>query len=226
MKKGSVTDAKSKTFCANSFTPGGYYPGVKNCANGRAKTADYVEDDPNNSTAGAAWAQAKDGALKGMYLSTGVANGLLAGVPTNNSNGCLYKDLGGCIDYSNAAAVAQVTDILKKQVDKGFALGANVVRPDAMDVCENGNGGVRSPGCRAGYLNMIKDISDYAAGKGMGIMPSNSAVTQKELVAHQSSGGATVVGSMIDSSTKHLDYAVKNIRENIGNDIPIFTVTY
>lgn len=221
-----VTNATSSTFCANSFTPGGQYPGVKNCSGGRAATAKYVEDDPNNSTAAstfAASAQANPNAIRAAYVPTGSASGLLKNVPTNN-DGCppYLRGNGGCIDWGNSSAANQALSVIKGNIDKAYAAGANAIRLDENDVCETNNGGARS--CQGAYGQAMQEVSRYAASKGMGIMGNNSPTTQKALVAAQQSGGATVVGSMLDSSSQYMKDNINQMQAAIGNDIPIFTV--
>lgn len=221
-----VTNATSSTFCANSFTPGGQYPGVKNCSGGRATTAKYVEDDPNNSSAAstfAASAQANPNAIRAAYVPTGSASGLLKNVPTNN-DGCppYLKSNGGCIDWGNSSAANQALSVIKGNIDKAYAAGANAIRLDENDVCETNNGGARS--CQGAYGQAMQEVSRYAASKGMGIMGNNSPTTQKALVAAQQSGGATVVGSMLDSSSQYMKDNINQMQSAIGTDIPIFTV--
>ncbi len=217
---------KSSSFCSNAF---GGYAGAKKC--GTKGNSTYVEGDITDpSKTKLLFKTASDKAVKAAYIAVGTANQLNGGSSrvsglTTYGGGCMYtgKELGGCINWGNSSVSATALSYIKKQIDTAKSLGANAIRLDQVDVCENNNG-VANKNCQAGFNKALTTISHYAGKQGLGIIPNNSPNSQKTLVAAQNNGGATVLASMVDDTGNHISSQVKATQDAIGTDIPIITL--
>lgn len=227
LPSGEVVNAASSIFCANSFTPGGQYPGVKNCTDGLDKTALYVEDDPSNDSAKQTWANsasANPGAIRAAYVAIGSASGSMKNVPTGTPCASYLANNGGCIDWASTSAAQKALGIITGHITDAHRLGANAIRLDEMDVCEDDNG-KPNVSCQTGLNKGLRTISQKAASYGMGIVGNNSPNSIKTLIDEAANnGGATVLGTLVDASPKDMKNAISDMRSAIGPNIPIIKV--
>ena len=223
-----INGNQSSSFCSNAVYSGNSsYSGAKKC--GTKGNSSYVEasiTDP--SITDKLYKSVSDKTIKAAYIAVGTANELdggskkVSGVASRRS-GCMYNGLGGCINWGNASDSSKALSYIKKQIDTSASLGANAIRLDQVDVCEN-DSGVANKSCQTGFNKALTQISKYAAKKGLGVIPNNSPNSQRILIQAQNNGGATVIASMVDDTRSNIPAQVKATQDAIGTDIPIITM--
>jgi hypothetical protein len=151
-------------------------------------------------------------------------------ISTTNQSGCLYNSLGGCIKWGDSTARARAVASAKKAIEQAVASGANTLRFDQLDVCQDGNGQTYSQDCKNGLATALKEISQAAQTAGLNVVGNNGWDAQQVLIDAQNSGnGAKVVGAMLDDSFKNLGNNSQNVqrmRDIVGPNVPIITAGY
>ncbi len=224
----SANQDQSK-FCSDVFGGGGHYTNVQKCGSSNLGGMSYVEGTTTGSSD--MFNAAPDSAVKAAYFNMGTNNDIMkanssGNISTTNQSGCLYGSEGGCIQWGDpsarAAAVASAKQAIKQAVDSG----ANTLRFDQLDVCEDNNGNTYSDQCSQGLRTALTEISQAAKEAGLGVVGNNGWKAQQALIDAQNSGGAKVVGAMLDDSFGNMSENEKRMRGIVGSDVPIFTAGY
>ncbi len=224
----SANEDQSK-FCSDMFGGGGHYKNVKKCGSSNLGSMAYVEGATTGS--GDMFKAAPDSAVKAAYFNMGTNNDIMkanssGNISTTNQSGCLYGSEGGCIQWDNDSSRAAAVASAKKAIKQAVASGANTLRLDQLDVCEDNNGKTYSDKCSQGLRTALTEISQAANKAGLGIVGNNGWKAQQALIDAQNNGGAKVVGAMLDDSFSNMNTNLKDMRKIVGSDVPIFTAGY
>jgi hypothetical protein len=238
-KDGVFSANSNPQFCASTFGGGSHYKNVNKCDKSNVGQMAYVESalpfgqgQDGVDKLKALYDAAPDNAVKAAYFNMGSANDVMAGyspgkIGTTNQPGCLYNSLGGCIKWGDSSSRATAVASAKRAIEQAVASGANTLRFDQLDVCQDGNGQTYSQNCKNGLATALTEISQAAKKAGINVVGNNGWDAQQVLIDAQNSGnGAKVVGAMLDDSFKNQGNNVQRMRNIVGSNVPIITASY
>ncbi len=249
--KGSTVDIRPQAVngvipdnkvCSDTWGGGGHYKNVVKCTGSNLGGMAYIEsplpfkedDDEYRAKIKALFDSAPSSSVKAAYFNMGTNNDAMknfssGNISTTNQSGCLYGSEGGCIKWGDDSTRAAAVAATKRAIEQAKESGANTIRFDQLDVCEDDNGKTYSDECSKGLVNALTEISAAAKAAGLNVVGNNGWVAQQALIdAYNSGKGAKVVAAMLDDKLSNINKTggVKQQMKDIVKDVPLVIAGY